>query len=315
MTRFIFAAFLLSFLTSGVAVSQEGSVPTQMLVSLDAKSQAPADASAFTVEVGGRKEPLTSWQQLAPDHAQVALLIDDGLRETIGREMENLKAFLQGLPPGMEVMVGFMQYGHVVSQGFTTDHAAAANALHLPQGTPDASASPYICLSDFVHHWPGGGESSASSSLSNARAHGARIVLMISNGVDPYNGSTSVLNQDSPYVKSAVADAQRAGVAVSAIYFGDSGAEMRSASADNSGQNYLSQLAENTGGVSLWQGIGNPVSLDPFLKQFQQTLAETYIATFPAPAGHNPQDLVRVKISAPHVKLHAPSQVLPGTRE
>lgn len=290
-------------------------MPTQMLVTLDAKSQAPADASAITVEVNGRKEPLAAWQPLAPGNAQVALLIDDGLRETIGREMENLKAFLRGLPPDVEVMVGFMQYGHVVAaQGFTTDHAAAANSLHLPQGMPDASASPYICISDFVKHWPGGGETAQPAALNGAAQRKARLVLIISNGVDPYNGSTSILNQDSPYVKSAVADAQRAGVAVSAIYFSDAG--MRGESADNSGQNYLSQLAENTGGTSLWQGIGNPVSLAPFLKQFQQTLAETYIATFAAPVGRDPQqDLVRVKISAPHVKLHAATEVLPGTRE
>ena len=65
---------------------------------------------------------------------------------------------------------------------------------------------------------------------------------MITNGVDPYNGSTSVMNQDSPYVDAAVADAQRAGVAVYAIYFGDAG--IRGASADNSGQNYLAQLTQ-----------------------------------------------------------------------
>ena len=48
-----------------------------------------------------------------------------------------------------------MQYGHVVAeQPFTTDHAQAASTLHLPEGMPGMSASPYICLSDFVKHWP-----------------------------------------------------------------------------------------------------------------------------------------------------------------
>lgn len=287
-----------------------------MLVSVDAKSTPPADASALTIEVNGHKGPLTAWEPVVPGNAQVALLIDDGLRETIGREMDNLKSFIGNLPSGVEVMVGFMQFGHVVSgQGFTTDHSAAAASLHLPQGVPGASASPYVCLSDFVQHWPGS-EGSSSAGLGGGPQRKARFIIMISNGVDPYNGSTSVLNQDSPYVKAAIADAQRAGVAVSAIYFSDAGISMRGASADNSGQTYLNELADGTGGVDYWEGIGNPVSTAPFLAEFQKSLSETFIATFPAPAGRNPgRDLVRVKITAPHVKLHAPSAVLPGNRE
>jgi hypothetical protein len=224
--------------------------------------------------------------------------------------MDNLKSFVRTLPPGVEVMIGFMQYGRVVAaQGFTADHAQAAAALHLPQGVPGSSASPYVCLSDFVKQWP----SRESASGNVAPRHKARIVLMISNGVDPYNGSTSILNQDSPYVSSAVTAAQRAGVSVSAIYFADAG--IRGESANDSGQNYLSQIATNTGGTSYWQGSGSPVSLEPFLKQFQQDLGETYIAGFLAQPGRDLQSLVRVKISAPHVKLHAPADVLPGNRE
>jgi hypothetical protein len=54
----------------------------------------------------------------------------------------------------------------------------------------------------------------------------------------------------------------------------------------------------------------------PFLGQFQHAIAETYVATFTAPMGNNPQhDLVRVKFSAPKVKLHAPDEVRPGNEE
>ena len=137
---------------------------------------------------------------------------------------------------------------------------------------------------------------------------------MLTNGVDPYNGGTSVMNQGSPYVDAAIADAQRAGVAVYAIYFGDAG--ISGDSADNSGQNYLSQITQATGGVNLWQGVGNPVSTAPYLRSFQSAIAETYIATFNAPLGNNPaRDLVRVKFTAAKTKLHAPEQVRPGTVE
>jgi hypothetical protein len=303
-------------LAPGMAASaqEEGPVPTQVLVNLDPKSSPPAGASALMVSVNDHKEPLTDWQPVLPSNAQVALLIDDGLRETVGRELDNLRKFVANLPPGVEVMVGFMEYGHVTSdQPFTANHALAASSLHLPGGMPGMSASPYICLSDFVQHWPGS-ESSSSSGMGQPAQHKARFVLMLTDGVDPYNGSTSILNQQSPYVDASVTDSQRAGVAVYAIYFGDAG--IRGRRADNSGQNYLAQLTQGTGGVSLWEGVGNPVSMLPFLGQFQNAIAETYIATFPAPVGRNPQkDMVRVKFSAPKTKLHAPEEVRPGNVE
>src|ERR1035441_2789800 len=313
MTRLLSTAlFVSSTLTLGlVARAQlEGPVPTQALVNLDAKSTPPASASVVTVSVNDHKEPLTAWAPVAPANAQVAVLIDDGLRESVGRELDNLRKFVNDLPPGVEVLVGFMQYGHVTSdQPFTANHELAASSLHLPEGMPGMSASPYLCLSDFVKHWPGAGASSSSPDigLGASSQHKARFVLMLTNGVDPYNGSTSVMNQDSPYVSAAVKDAQRAGVAVYAIYYGDAG--IRGGSADNSGQNYLSQVTQGTGGVSLWEGVGNPVSMAPFLTSFEHAVAETYVATFIAPASK--RDLVRVKFSAPKTKLHAPKEVMP----
>ena len=74
--------------------------------------------------------------------------------------------------------------------------------------------------------------------------HKARFILMLTNGVDPYNGSTSIMNQGSPYVDNAIADAQRAGVTVYSIYFGDAG--MAGGSVNNSGQDYLNQIAQAT---------------------------------------------------------------------
>ena len=123
-----------------------------------------------------------------------------------------------------------------------------------------------------------------------------------------------MMNQGSPYVDNAIAEAQRAGVAVYAIYYSDAG--ISGDSADNSGQNYLSQITQSTGGVNLWEGVGNPVSTLPFLRQFQGAIAETYIATFNAPVGRDPaRDLVRVKFTAAKAKLHAPEKVRPGNVE
>ncbi len=318
MTRPLTPALFLAFaLTLGLAAhaQQEGLVPTQALVNVDAKSTPPAGPSALTVAVNDRKQPLSAWEPVAPASAQVALLIDDGLRQSVAREMDNLRSFVRTLAPGVEVLVGYMQYGHVVAaQPFTTDHALAASTVHLPDGLPGMSASPYLCLSDFVKNWPESGPSSSSSSPGASLRHKARFILMLTNGVDPYNGSTSIMNQGSPYVDNAIADAQRAGVAVYAIYFGDAG--MGGGMTDSSGQDYLNQIAQATGGVNLWQGVGNPVSTAPFLRSFQAALAETFIATFNAPLGNNPaHDLVRIKFTAAKTKLHAPEKIRPGNVE
>ena len=94
----------------------------------------------------------------------------------------------------------------------------------------------------------------------------------------PYNGSVRLDNQNSPYVQTAVDDAQRAGVSVSSIYYRDAG--MRGEATSLSGQSYLQQVADGTGGQSYYQGSFNPVSLLPYLKQFTHDISETYIATF-----------------------------------
>jgi hypothetical protein len=133
---------------------------------------------------------------------------------------------------------------------------------------------------------------------------------MITNGVDPYNGSTSITNQDSPYVASAVTDAQRAGVPVYSIYYSEVGFGRGRGSF--SGQSYLLQLAQGTGGATYYQGTGSPVSLAPFLKQFQNALAETYVATFPVD-GSKKMVYLKASSTLPKTKVNAPQQVRPGT--
>jgi hypothetical protein len=322
MQRLLLAVVLALILGRTAQAQNEGAIPTQVLVGIDPKSTPPADASALTVAVGDRKQPLTSWSPVLPAGAQLALLFDDGLRQSLGGELKNLRAFVQGLPPGIELLVGYMQNGRVVqAQPFTADHALAASTLRLPQGIPGGSASPYFCLSDFVKNWPESAEMQPNAAPTLVRDSAAaaprkaRFVLMISNGVDPYNGSTSLANEDSPYVQSAVTDAQRAGVAVYSIYYTDAG--IRGPSASFSGQSYLAQLSQATGGANYFEGTGNPVSMAPFLDAFQHALAATYIATFDAPAGKDPaRDLVRLKFtSATKTKLHAPDEVRPGNQE
>jgi hypothetical protein len=314
MTKRILALTLAALALPGLtALSQEAATPTQALVSFDSKTPVSATAKDITLKVDNRNTNLLSLAPVPPNGAQVALLIDDGLRTSIGGELNNLKAFLTSLPQGTEVFVGFMQNGRVVPAndmpGFTTDRAAAAQSLRLPMGLRGASASPYFCLSDFVKNWPSGAENQ-SGPQSLQPSHKARIVLMITNGVDPYNGSTNITNQNSPYVATAITDAQRAGVPVYSIYYSEVGFGRGRGSF--SGQSYLLQVAQGTGGAAYYQGTGSPVSLAPFLKQFQNAIAETYVATFPVDGS---KKMVTLKASStlPKTKVNVAQEVRPGT--
>ena len=287
------------------AKAQEGPVATQALVAVDSKTNTVPDQQQVTLKVNNRATPLLGWKPVAAANGagvQVALLIDDGLRESVGRQIDDLRTFIKNMPAGMQIYVGYMQNGHVVAaQDFTTDHATAATKVRLPNGLPGMSSSPYFCLSDFVKRWPEGPQ--------------ARFVMMITNGVDPYNGSDSILNQDSPNVKNAQEAAQGAGVAVYSIYYTDAGIAMRGEMASNSGQSYLVQVAQTTGGVAYYEGDHNPVSMAPFLHDFQTAISETYVASFSAVANRGKLVPVKFSTSADKTKLRAPDAVAPGNQE
>jgi hypothetical protein len=284
---------------------QEGLVPTQTLVRAESKQNVLPTATAITLQLNGKPAQLASLTPIAPSGIQVALLIDDGLSRSAGIELSDLKGFAADLPPGAEVFVGYMRNGTVETVvPFTTDRDEVAAKVRLPLGMAGISASPYFCLSEFVKHWPGLAEDGPKK---------ARFVVMVTNGVDPYNGSTSPLNQDSPNVAQAATDAERAGVAVSSVYYSDAGFRGRGSF---SGQSYLQQVGDTTGGTSYNMGPINPVSLKPYFQQFAHDLSETYIATFNADAGTK-DHLVHVKLSTsiPKLKLRYPQDVRPGNQE
>ncbi len=281
-------------------IATEGPVPTSALIRVDSKNEQPLDPAMLRLEVNGHQTPIQSVTPILPSQAQVAILIDDGLRMSFSLQEKELEDFVRKLPSGMRVMIGFMRNGQVMSHGFTTDHEAALQDLRIPIGMQGVSGSPYFTLSDFVKQWP-------------SNAPGPRFVLMITNGVDPYNGSVSPLNQDSPYVQTAQEDAQRAGVAVYSIYY-PIHAE-RGNLVSFSGQSYLQQVGAATGGESLYMGNMTPVDLKPFFDHFAKDLAESYVMRFQASAAREKSrtlSSIKVKSEQPGVKVHAPDAVHPG---
>ncbi len=148
MMKSLLALTLLTLALPVANAQEEGPTATQMLVSFASKTPASPTAKDVTIKVDNRTTNLLSLKPVPPNGTQIAILIDDGLRTAFGSEMNNVRNFLNNLPQGTEVFVGYMQNGRVVPAGdiagFTTDRAAVGKSLHLPMGLRGASASPYF---------------------------------------------------------------------------------------------------------------------------------------------------------------------------
>ncbi|MGC2581127.1 MAG: hypothetical protein WA399_03445 [Acidobacteriaceae bacterium] len=260
----------------------------------------PSDVSQQTVEisVNGRKTDVSSWQPLRGDHAgvELVLLIDEGARTSLGREMDDITHFVQGLPPNVKFTIGYMENGRAALAGpLTTDHAQAVSELHLPAGVPGESASPYFCLSDLARRWP--------SNDSEAR----REVIMITDGVDYYERR---YDPQDPYVLAAIQDAVRAHLLVYSIYWRNAGFLDRTQYANYDGQNLLGQITQSTGGNSYWIGFGNPVTLQPYFEDFDRRLQNQYELGFTVPLrGKAQEQTLKVRVKAPDSSVTAPQQV------
>lgn len=284
------------------AVAQvEGPIATRVIVRAESKTDAAVlHAADVQLEIGGHAAAITAFQPLMSargPRVEVALLIDDGLRSSFGLQLKELEKFVADTAsPNVAVGVGYMQNGRAIfPAGFSTEAEVATKAIRVPLAAVGVSASPYFCLSDLLKHWPTSGDA-------------AHVVLMITDGNDPYNGAAVPSNQDSPYVDTAVRDAQRAGVPVYSIYFGRR--EVNSEFGSLSGQSYLQQVAEGTGGKSFNIGSINPVSIAPYLKEFERALRESYLMKFQTNARKSERLKISTKVDG--VKLRAQEETQPA---
>jgi hypothetical protein len=173
----------------------------------------------------------------------------------------------------------------------TADREKVEKALRLPSGQSGIAASPYMGLSDLFKNWP--------------TADARREVLLISSGIDPWSSP----DPQNPYLQKAIADAQRAGILVHSIYYAGAGHMGHSYSRINWGQNYLSELGDETGGEAYWQGSFSPVSFDPYLKDLTEQFRNQYLLTVGRKDSKVGLEPLRVMSSAAGVSIRAPSQI------
>jgi hypothetical protein len=157
---------------------------------------------------------------------------------------------------------------------------------------PGENGSPYFALSDLVKHWP------------SKQSTGRRAVLMLTDGVDRYWGASVM---DDPYVDAAVHDALKANVMVYSIYLRGAG-DGRSGWVTLAGQSRLIQVSEETGGSAYFQGVGDPVTISPFLSDLQDRLANQYQVTIEG-SGERGVQPVKLRTELPGLKIEAPTHI------
>jgi hypothetical protein len=288
--------------------AQETSSPAgpgvNLVVTVEARHGASIpDISRDDVMVyeGRERDRVTGWLPLQGDHAglEFFILLDDSSNVTLGSQLEDLRQFINAQPPSVKIGVAYMQNGIAqVAQNLTTDHALADKALRLPLGNPGANASPYFSLGDLIKRWPPSQE--------------RHEVLMVTDGIDRYWGS----GPSDTYVDTVIEQAQRAGVIVFSIYTPGTGHYSHSYWRTYWGQNYLSQLSDETGGESYYLiGPAPPVTFAPYLEDASRKLNHQYLLTFaPKPQKKAGMQRVKVETEVPNAELVSADRVyVPAT--
>jgi hypothetical protein len=274
-------------------------VPVKAIVTLEprrGKDIPSIQAQDIAVEQGKKRRPVTELKPLgANDGLQLMLLLDDSAQGSFDTEIGTLKQWVNQMPANAEVGVAYMRNGTAaVTAQLTKDHAAAANGIRLPVGAAGADVNPYESLGDAIKKWPAGGAA-------------RKIAVMVSSGIEGLGGGYT---SDNPYVNAGIRAALQAGVVVYTVYSPSVGHAGHSLWRTTWGQNFLSQLSDETGGESYAIGFGAPVSFQPFLDSIFEHLQHQYVLTFSArpeqKAGLQP---VRIFIPEKDASIAAPSKV------
>lgn len=302
---FFFCLVLMAAASVRVPAQQQPSAGSPFtVVTVEPKGKreqaAPVPASEVKVKVGGKDAEVAGWRPYTgrgtQPELQLVLLIDDSARSSLGLHTKELQRFLNQQAPTTEVAVIYMRNGAAAfTAPFTTNHEQVAQTLRLPLAGPGTSASPYFALTDLLKRWP---------------AHGPeerREVVMISDGVDSYAGLR--YDPQNPYISSAIRECVRNHVVVYSIYFLDAGLADRLGAGAESGQNYLTQLADGVGGEFFYQGFSSPVDMTPFLNQINRKLANQYELRVRPPSSQKGIVDLSVKVAAPNTRTQAARQI------
>ena len=250
----------------------------------------------LTISEDGEPQSIISLRGIGTNSPiTLAVLIQEDLVPSVSNEIKALADFIKKLPRGSRVMIGYLRTGSLqVKQKFTNDLERAASALRPPIGF--ASASPYNPYVEVIE----------ALKKFESQPLGRRAILLVSDGLDISRGVDSSSPTQSIDLQRAINESQRRGVAIYGFYAPTLVAASNPALIGNA-QSSLRRLSSETGGIAFFQGLGAPVSFEPFIRDLdislQKQAALTYLSTHLDKGFHR----IDVKSSTPGVRVAFPS--------
>jgi hypothetical protein len=292
----------LASLTPAVSLAQRSAPAGNATTTVTATSKkgAPPTVNQGDVQLSQGKDRKQIARWVKSERASLAILIDDSLDSEVATQWNDVKQFIEALPPTTLVAVGYASNGNVrVVQDFTADHALAGKALRIPLGSPAAYSSPYLAVIDWMKRWPATGD--------------PRSLLLISSGIDYFRGNFGPIYPD---VDTAISIAEKGNINLWSIYSPDSGHRSRSLFLVNTAQNNLSKLCIESGGESYYLGTSAPVSFKPYLDELLAHLNNQYLLSFAGDGGTKGKLVgIRLRTELAHTEfMHANAAWLPPAK-
>jgi hypothetical protein len=231
----------------------------------------------YILKEDGEVQTILSIRKPSENPVTLAILMQDDLASSISTEAKGVANFVRRLPPGSRVMVGYIRSGSLdLRRKFTSDLEKAAAGVRPPLGLSSASPfNPFVEVVEALRRF-------------DSQPLGRRAIVLVSDGVDVSRGIDSSSPGQSLDLQRAITEAQRRSVAIYSIYApaaGDAGGLLGA-----NGQSCLARLSKETGGLAFFEGMGAPVSFDPFIKEIEASIsmqiALTYLSSHPEKGFH-----------------------------
>jgi len=228
---------------------------------------------------------------------ELYILVDDAANYDFGAKLDELRTFVKSQPQSTAVGLAFIRDGELnVIQTPAKDRQLVARALRAPSGSKPAN--PYCALFRLLSGWKPGVE--------------RREILMITSGLDNSPaGAAFCGNADS-----AIAEAERIGVSVYAIYHPSADYAAEDWRRVDNGVVDLSHVCYETGGESYFVTHSAMETIAPFLDDISEHLDNQYrvTAVFDAAALPGLRDVYLHPVSL-DLELMAPAKVWIGGEE
>lgn len=239
------------------------------------------------------EQTILSVRSVTNSPLSLAILIQEDLTQEFNLQLRDLAKFINALPRGTRVMVGYIRGGTLrIRQRFTDNLEKAAAALQIVGGTQSANG-PYDGVAE-------------AANLFESLPTGRRAVLLVSDGLEGSRGTGPADVLNSPELERAILRAQRKSVAVYSIYSPTTITENASSFVAGSGQSALAKLSDETGGRTFYQGTVAPVSFMPFFKDLDLLLERQFVLTYLSTHMNKGYHRIDVTSTNPEVKIEHP---------